>query len=157
MSFWGNELELEEIMSGANYASPYFHSKGTDDIPTDSPYVDPADLDPWLTGGRSAVLKEVDEPAIRHATNAASYRRVVYDVDNAFLVNVSKCSKRATSARVDAWFSAHTANQNVGGRSMDGNDQSDSCAKAVFRRSLGRSSGSTVGLVTLHTLSCCFE
>lgn len=133
-----------------------FYSKGTDDIPTDSPYVDPADFDPWLTDGRSVVLKELDEPTIRHATSAASYRRVVYDIDNTFLVNVFECSKRAVSARVDAWFSAYTASQNVGGRSMDGNDLSDSCAKAVFRRSRG-GSGSTVGLATLNALSCCFE
>jgi hypothetical protein len=99
-------------------------------------------------------LKELDEPAIRHATNAASYRRVVYDIDNAFLVNVFEWSKRAMSARVDALFSAYTASQNAGGRPMDGNDHSDSCTKAVFRRSLG-SSGSTVaiGLATLNALS----
>jgi hypothetical protein len=97
-------------------------------------------------------LKEINEPVIRHATNAASYGRVVYDIDMAFLVNVFEWSKRAMSARVDALFGAYTASQNAGGRSMDGNDLSDSCAKTVFRRSLG-SSGSTVALATLNALS----
>jgi len=152
----GGGSELEGIMTAASYDITIFYSKGTDDIPADSPYVYPTDFDPWLTDGRSAVLKELDEPAIRHATNAASYRRVVYDIDNAVLLNVSEGSKRAISARVNALFSAHTANQDVGGRSMDGNDLSDSCAKAVFRRSLG-SSGSTVGLATINALSCGLE
>ena len=110
-----------------------FHSECADDIPADTPNVDPANSDPWLTGGRSVVLKELDEPSIGHATSAAPDRRVVDNVDDAFLAYVSIGGECASTTRVDARFGTQTASQRDGRRAMDGNDLSDSCAKAVFR------------------------
>ena len=110
-----------------------FHSDCADDIPANTSNVDPANSDPWLTGGCSVVLKEADEPAIGHATSAASDRRVVDDVDDAFLAYVSIRSECAITARVDARFGTQTATQHKGRRAMDGNDLPDSCAKAVLR------------------------
>ena len=130
-----------------------FHSECADDIPADTSNVDPANSDPWLTGGCSVVLKEADEPAIGHATSAASDRRVVDDVDDTFLAYVSIRGVCAITARVDARFGTQTATgtQHKGRHAIDGHDLPDSCAEAVYRSYLGHR-GRMVGFATFVAL-----
>lgn len=110
-----------------------FYSESTDDIPADTANIDPANSDPWLTGGRPVVLKELDEPAVGHATSTASDSRVVDDVDDAFLAYVPIRGECAITARIDARFGTQAATRRDGRRAMDGNDLPDGRAKAVFR------------------------
>jgi len=128
-----------------------FQSKCADNIPADASDVDPAHFDPWLTGRCLVVVKKIDEPAIGHAAKAASERRVVDDIDDAFLAYVSVRGECAMTARVDARFGAQTTTMRGGGRAVDGDDFSDGRAKAVSCRQPGNS-GYAVGLVTFVTL-----
>ena len=111
-----------------------FESKCADNIPADASDVDPAHFDPWLTGRCLVVSKKTDEPAIGHAAKAASERRVVDDIDGAILADVSVRNECAMTARVDARFGAQTTTRSDDRRAMNGDDQSDGRAKAIFRR-----------------------